>query len=53
MHGSDHQHTLKEADGAAVETADQVAAILNYVITGKLILRELQDETCAKNPTYF
>ena len=39
MHGSDHQHALKEVDGAAlatVETADQVAAILNYVITGKL-----------------
>jgi hypothetical protein len=30
---------LKEVDGAAlatVETADQVAAILDYVITGKL-----------------
>ena len=39
MHGSDHQHALKEVDGAAlatVETADQVAAILDYVITGKL-----------------
>ena len=39
MHGSDHQHALKEVDGAAlatVETADQVAAILNYVIAGKL-----------------
>ena len=39
MHGSDHQHALKEVDGAAlatVETADQVAALLNYVITGKL-----------------
>jgi YtoQ family protein len=39
MHGPDHQHALKEVDGAAlatVETADQVAAILNYVITGTL-----------------
>ena len=39
MHSVDHQHALKEVDGAAlatVETADQVAAILNYVITGKL-----------------
>ena len=39
MHGSDHAHALKEVDGAAlavVETADQVAAILNYVITGAL-----------------
>ncbi|MEK9849654.1 MAG: YtoQ family protein [Candidatus Puniceispirillum sp.] len=39
MHGNDHQHALKEIDGAAlgvVETADQVAAILNYVITGAL-----------------
>ncbi|MDC1383125.1 YtoQ family protein [Candidatus Puniceispirillum sp.] len=39
MHGSDHQHALKEVDGAAlavVKTADQVAAILTYVITGKI-----------------
>ena len=39
MHGADHAHALKEVDGAAlavVETADQVAAILNYVITGAL-----------------
>ena len=39
MHGSNHQHALKEVDGAAlavVETADQVASLLNYVITGKL-----------------
>ena len=39
MHGSDHQHALKEVDAAAlavVETADQIAAILNYVITGEL-----------------
>jgi len=39
MHGPDHQHALKEVDGAAlatVETADQVAAILNYVLTGAL-----------------
>ena len=39
MHGSDHAHALKEVDGAAlavVETADQVAAILNYAITGAL-----------------
>ena len=57
MHGSDHQHALKEVDGAAlatVETADQVAAILNYVITGKSRDREsFKDETCTKNPTYF
>jgi YtoQ family protein len=39
MHGSDHQHAMKEVDGAAlavVETADQVAAILTYVTTGKI-----------------
>lgn len=39
MHGSDHQHALKEVDAAAlavVETADQIAAILNYVISGEL-----------------
>ena len=39
MHGSDHQHALKEIDGAALavaETSTQVAAILNYVISGKL-----------------
>lgn len=39
MHGSDHQHALKEVDAAAlavVETSDQIAAILNYVITGEL-----------------
>ena len=40
MHGSDHQHALKEVDGAAmavVETSDQVASILNYVIEGVLL----------------
>ena len=39
MHGADHQHALKEIDGAAlavVETADQVAAILHYVHDGVL-----------------
>ena len=39
MHGVSHQHALKEVDGAAlavVETADQVAAILNYVSDGAL-----------------
>ncbi len=39
MHGSDHQHALKEVDAAAlavVETADQVAAILTYVSHGTL-----------------
>jgi len=39
MHGDDHQHALKEVDGAAlavVETPDQVAAILHYVIDGVL-----------------
>ena len=37
MHGRDHQHALKGVNGAAlatVETADQLAAILDYVITG-------------------
>ena len=39
MHCVSHQHALKEVDGAAlavVETADQVAAILNYVSDGVL-----------------
>ena len=39
MHGADHQHTLKEVDAAAlavVETPDQVADILRYVIDGTL-----------------
>ena len=39
MHGANHQHALKEVDGAAlavVETADQVAAILHYVNDGVL-----------------
>ena len=39
MHGSEHQHALKEVDGAAlavVETPSQVAAILNYVLNGEL-----------------
>ena len=39
MHGTDHQHALKEVDGVAlavVETADQVAAILHYVRDGVL-----------------
>jgi len=39
MHGADHQHALKEVDGAAlavVETPDQVVQILRYVLTGGL-----------------
>lgn len=39
MHGDDHQHALKEVDGAAlavVETSDQIAAILKYVVDGVL-----------------
>ena len=39
MHGPEHQHALKEIDAAALavtETAEQVAAILAYVVEGKL-----------------
>ena len=39
MHGADLQHALKEVDAAAlavVETPDQVADILRYVIDGTL-----------------
>ncbi|MBS1302237.1 YtoQ family protein [Loktanella sp. SALINAS62] len=39
MHGADHQHALKEIDAAAlavVETPQQVAEILRYVLTGTL-----------------
>ena len=39
MHGQDHQHALKEVDAAALavaETADQIVAILRYVIEGEL-----------------
>ena len=39
MHGADHQHALKEVDAAAlavVETPNQVADILRYVIDGTL-----------------
>ena len=39
MHGADHQHALKEVDAAAlavVETPDQVADILRYIIDGTL-----------------
>jgi YtoQ family protein len=39
MHGADHQHALKEVDAAAlavVETPEQVAQILRYVIDGTL-----------------
>lgn len=39
MHGSDHQHALKEVDAAAsavVETPKQVVDILRYVIGGEL-----------------
>ena len=41
MHGADHQHALKEVDAAALavaETADQIVAILRYVIRGELDL---------------
>ena len=37
MHGADHQHALKEVDAAAlavVETPQQVAQILHYVVSG-------------------
>jgi YtoQ family protein len=39
MHQPDHQHALKEVDAAAlavVETAEQVAQILRYTLTGAL-----------------
>lgn len=39
MHGADHQHALKEVDASAmavVETPQQVAQILRYVIEGSL-----------------
>lgn len=39
MHGSDHQHALKEVDAAALavaETPEQIVRILHYVITGDL-----------------
>ena len=39
MHGSEHQHALKEVDGAAlavVDTPEQITKILNYVINGAL-----------------
>lgn len=39
MHGPDHAHALKEVDAAALavaETAQQVAAVLAYVVTGRL-----------------
>lgn len=39
MHGADHQHALKEVDGAAlavVETPLEVIQILNYVLNGQL-----------------
>jgi len=39
MHGSDHQHALKEVDAAAlavVETPQQVVQILTYVLKGTL-----------------
>lgn len=39
MHGDDHQHALKEVDAAAlavVETPEQVADILRYVMNGTL-----------------
>lgn len=39
MHGSEHQHALKEIDAAALavaETPEQVVQILRYVLTGAL-----------------
>jgi len=39
MHGADHQHALKEVDSAAlavVETPQQVAQILRYVVSGEV-----------------
>jgi YtoQ family protein len=39
LHGSEHAHALKEVDAAALavaETPAQVAAALDYVITGRL-----------------
>ncbi|MEL7542541.1 MAG: YtoQ family protein [Pseudomonadota bacterium] len=39
MHGPDHQHALKEVDGAALavtETPEQVVQILRYVLDGSL-----------------
>lgn len=39
MHGSEHQHALKELDAAAlavVETPEQVVQILRYVLSGAL-----------------
>jgi YtoQ family protein len=39
MHGSDHQHALKEVDAAALavtETPTQVVDILRYVVNGEL-----------------
>lgn len=39
LHPTEHRHALKEVDAAALavaESPEQVAAILNYVITGQL-----------------
>ena len=39
LHGPDHQHALKEVDEAAeavAESPEQVVAILNYCVTGRL-----------------
>jgi YtoQ family protein len=39
MHGAEHQHPLKEIDGAAlavIERPEQVVEILRYVIVGRL-----------------
>ena len=39
MHGTDHQHALKEVDAAAlavVETSNQVVEILEYIAEGTL-----------------
>ena len=42
MHGADHQHALKEVDAAAlavVETTDEIAHIMRYVIDGTLSVK--------------
>jgi hypothetical protein len=39
VHGTDHQHALKEVDAAAlavVETSNQVVEILEYIAEGTL-----------------
>ena len=41
MHGTDHQHALKEVDAAALavaQTTDEIVGIMRYVIDGTLTL---------------